>query len=319
MRMPATCGARQGRGTRISLYSTVVKPTFMDDEDYWVEMPAPSGHICTMSDVLLLARKCQGYWFRGHSRPCEQLEPQIFRSKIDVQRWLVHTVESDHILNFQRLAPAYLDRPPAHDDYVSWLLYMQHYGTPTRLLDWSEGVLTALYFALLSRNSEETDGEMWIMNPDRLNAKTTKSLRGRAIYYASEVRMIGRNSVDSDIREIERRFEGSFPTGPVAFLPPALFPRLVAQSGAFTIHPKPEAGSRLAEVCGPADASLGRYLIPAESKNELRKHLTALGITRTSLFPDLDSLSQTIVQNSYTVQLALKEFPNINPSGCTAR
>lgn len=44
----------------------------------------------------------------------------------------------------------YLPTPPLPngvESYWSWLFQMQHYGVPTRLLDWSRDALVALYYA----------------------------------------------------------------------------------------------------------------------------------------------------------------------------
>ena len=58
-------------------------------------------------------------------------------------------------------------RVPETDDMLGWLCVMQHYRAPTRLLEWRENLLVALYFAVSSDLSE--DGEVWAMFPTPLN------------------------------------------------------------------------------------------------------------------------------------------------------
>jgi hypothetical protein len=61
---------------------------------------------------------------------------------------------------------------PPRGDTDQWLFLAQHVGLPTRLLDWTEGLFFALYFALYdSKGRPRTrDGAtVWMLNPLALN------------------------------------------------------------------------------------------------------------------------------------------------------
>ena len=64
----------------------------------------------------------------------------------------------DTIETFKRHAALLTElRVPQADDLLGWLCVMQHYRAPTRLLDWSENLLVALYFAVSA--DLDQDGE----------------------------------------------------------------------------------------------------------------------------------------------------------------
>jgi hypothetical protein len=123
-----------------------------------------------------------GLWFRGQSfRENSLLEPcafrpinrtvsgsnEIYSTRHDETNLYVHT--KLRAANYQQTYRSAFD----------WLCLMQHYSIPTRLLDWSESILIALYFAVRDTSDigirtsaeidDKTESEIVALNARALN------------------------------------------------------------------------------------------------------------------------------------------------------
>jgi hypothetical protein len=82
-----------------------------------------------------LSDKWEGPWFRGQDHASDRLRPRRYR---------YYRIDEDEIRSeFKRRAPQLLLGAQPASEWERYFL-MQHYGIPTRLLDWSEGALLAL-------------------------------------------------------------------------------------------------------------------------------------------------------------------------------
>ncbi len=270
-------------------------------------MPYDAGEIRDINQIIKVATTLSKSWFRGHPEKCENLTPKIFRPEYITRNVVEPHTEYSVIEYFKRVAPALTQNIPNQDDHCDWLFLMQHHGAPTRLLDWTENALVALYFAV--RNFlDGKDGELWAIYPYFLN-KEGYGFNGIATQSNAILQYLAKEpylaiTPISDNQERQEKLAKEFglseiPQYPLALYPTMNFSRMVNQLSTFTIHPSPSIlrqKNTILDLLGDNKKYLVRYIIPYDSKRELIQDLKTLGISRRTLFPDLDGLSQTIIE-----------------------
>lgn len=237
-------------------------------------------------------------WFRGHSKCYNNLFPRVFRQEFQYnQNRVSGYIEMYIIDHFKRVAPSLKNHLPESKNHLDWLILMQHFGTPTRLLDWTESILVAAFFACSANENE--DGELWRMYPQILN-KNSIGLEGFPLEYSKYLKFLAGEPLHSSPTKLaeELGLEGIL-ENPVAFYPTLSFPRMTSQLSVFTIHSKPSNGNSIQDILGLDRKHIERYVIPKEKKKQIISDLSSLGLNFKTLFQDLDSLSKDLV-NKYS-------------------
>ena len=99
------------------------------------------------------ARPKQLIWFRGHAEKDWKLVPSLAREPEHLK------AENALIKRFMQNATPHLDVPPREE--WEWIFLMQHHRAYTRLLDWTESPLAALYFAVSNKECSQSDAALW--------------------------------------------------------------------------------------------------------------------------------------------------------------
>jgi len=214
-------------------------------------------------------------WFRGHARRDWALVPSLARVPSHLGR------ETEVIKRFIQLAVPHLTNELPQNDW-EWIFLMQHHRVPTRLLDWTESPLAALWFAVSSNDPADatSDGAFWCLAPLSLNGEAR--FRGRL---ETELPGFGKDDVlDSWLPDRQDR---GLAQHPVAATGPRTSPRMAAQLGNFTIS---DRGSGAIETIGQTQ-HVWRFIIPSAAKTTLAEELKVLRFTELTLFPDLDRVA----------------------------
>ena len=97
------------------------------------------------------ARDWSGWAFRGLPDGSWLLKPSLEREVIDrlgCEPARMSRVEADLLREFRRHYRRYSTSVPDEQDMMEWWSIMQHYGAPTRLLDFSYSFWIGAHFAV---------------------------------------------------------------------------------------------------------------------------------------------------------------------------
>ncbi len=174
------------------------------------------------------------------------------------------------------------------DSFWHWMARAQHYGLPTRLLDWTYSPFIAMHFATSNICKYHLDGAIWAVNYVKVHQLLPKLLQQRLNAEGANVFTV--EMLDETIRNQKELNALSRDHSVIFFEPPSMEQRIVNQFAFFSVMPDPTKS--LCQCLDSHPAIWRKIIIPAELKWEIRDKLDQANITERVLFPGLDGLSQ---------------------------
>jgi hypothetical protein len=165
--------------------------------------------------------------------------------------------EADERAALQRFkadALPYLSFRPAEDRDLEWLAIAQHHGMQTRLLDWTESLLIAAFFAV-ERAGDTGPG---------------------VIYGIKDLPVLEGNCDPFDVSSVS------------VYRPSHITPRIAPQWSVFTVHPRPTEDFRKHR------SLFEWRLPTQRCCRDIKRVLDSCGINYASIYPDLTGLARHI-------------------------
>ena len=248
-------------------------------------------------------------WYRGEARKYGSfLSPELYRTRPECPSRFMKpipellTIENEYYQAFQRGA-VQLSSERHEDDNWDWDSYylMQHHNAPTRLLDWSDGALVALHFAVRDRFQDDQDARVYVIEPDRLNDQLkelaeTQIAKCNWIKYVNEHPSEDLSKDEWESLYLPRNVDTNFPvpTAPLLLEFPHITRRVAAQRSRFMVFGS--SATWLAKKSEERDFPMQSIAVSGSAKASLRTELRDMGVTESVVYPDLDGLGREMKQ-----------------------
>ncbi|MGP8269407.1 MAG: FRG domain-containing protein [Terracidiphilus sp.] len=263
--------------------------------------------ICDLEKIAVTLNNELGeqLWWRGHCQENWELKPSIWRKEQKHPGYVKQEIA--YLNHFQGRAICQHESRRTPQTEVEWLFLAQHFRLPTRLLDWTESPLVALYFAVIADDADKESGEkdacLWALSPRRLNQKFSNEEDPKNA-------QDGLISIDEGIVKAiaSESFVVKKPACPhcgavlkvpfpkvLALQPWESNERIIAQSGRFTLHSSRDN----LQTLGFQESYLRKIIIPQAAKAILKGNLEVFGIRRWNIFPDLENLAKGLSNSDF--------------------
>ena len=188
---------------------------------------------------------------------------------------------------------------------LGWLMVMQQYGAPTRILDWTFSPYVAAYFAV--REAPEEDGVLWMHDYPAL----VKALQAEP-------------KTEVSLSRIDKALAGevakpSDPPGICAiFLKAQRSERMYAQQGFYMVCEDPRRAHNevMNEIAKKASVKpfLHKMVIRSAAKVQFLANLRMMNITGASLSPGVDGLGRHVAEFGKLIASGLARTPVQEPA-----
>jgi len=208
-------------------------------------------------------------WYRGHPNSKFYLLATLLRYKNGVDK------EKHLFTNFRKFSDRILKR---RESEWETLFEMQHYGVPTRLLDWSETFGIALFFAATYNQSHhpDQDAAVYLLDPIALNK----------ISGIHQIFRVPRDEEKFNYTKIYWEHSPFAATAPIAIEPIFINDRMLAQRGMFTVH-----HDKIDPIEDTFPSAIKKVILPNAVILAAIEFLELSNLNIFSVFPDLAGLS----------------------------
>jgi hypothetical protein len=232
-------------------------------------------------------------WYRGVGKASHPLKPSLYRHPTITDASELLGLEQKLLQRFRERSIPYEERPFIRQENWEYLFLMQHFGVPTRLLDWTENPYIGLYFAVTAADIDPSTlqaseaASIWVLNPGPWNEKSLAD-----ISFPPEILSVPDQALESFEPQPDVTYMRN---APVAMYGLHNSSRIVAQRGVFTIFGQSTDSLDNIYQAGSFDPdTVVQAQIPEDAVHSIMRALFATGITDSVVYPDLAGLALDI-------------------------